>query len=77
VALEPQLLEAGSLVVDSEHAGRVFIDGKDTGEWTPTGDIQLAPGTYKIELVDGLGARRSATAKVVAGDVTLITVPPP
>ncbi len=77
VALEPVLLQAGSLVVDSEHPGRVFIDGKDTGEWTPTGDIQLAPGTYKIELVDGLGARRSVTAKVNQGDVTLVNVPSP
>jgi serine/threonine-protein kinase len=75
VTLEPVLLQAGSIVVDSEHPGRVFIDGKDTGEWTPTGDIQLAPGTYKIELVDGLGQRRSATAKVTQGDVTLVNVP--
>ena len=77
VALEPVLLQAGSLVVDSDHPGRVFIDGKDTGEWTPTGDIQLAPGNYKIELVDGLGHRRSTTAKVIQGDVTLVNVPPP
>jgi hypothetical protein len=77
VALEPVLLQAGSLVVDSEHPGRVYIDGKDTGEWTPTGDIQLPPGDHRIELVDGLGARRSVTAKVTQGDVTLVNVPAP
>ncbi len=77
VALEPVLLEAGSLVVDSDHPGRVYIDGRDTGEWTPTGDIQLAPGSYKIELVDGVGQRRTVTAKIVQGDVTLLNVPAP
>jgi hypothetical protein len=75
ITLEPLLLRSGSIVIDSEHPGRVIIDGKDTGEWTPTGELQLTPGRHEVELVDGEGVRRKLGIKVIEGDMINVTVP--
>jgi serine/threonine-protein kinase len=77
VVLEPVLLHAGFIVVDSPHPGRVFVDGQDTGEWTPTGELQLPPGRHTVELVDAVGVRRKASVKVTENDVTRLEVPAP
>jgi serine/threonine-protein kinase len=75
VSLEPTLLKYGSLFVDSKTAGRLVIDGKDTGEWTPTGEIQVAPGKHQITLIDDVGVRRTVTEEVRLSEVTMVDVP--
>jgi tRNA A-37 threonylcarbamoyl transferase component Bud32 len=75
--LYPVLLHAGTLIVNSEHSGRVIVDGQDLGEWTPTGEIQLAPGRHAIELVDAENIRRKAFVVIVEGQLTTLDVPAP
>jgi eukaryotic-like serine/threonine-protein kinase len=75
--LYPVLLHAGTLIVNSEHSGRVIIDGQDLGEWTPTGEIQLAPGRHTVELVDAENIRRKAFVTIVEGQLTNLDVPAP
>jgi serine/threonine-protein kinase len=73
--LFPVLLHAGSIIVNSDAAGRVRIDGVDTGEWTPTGEIQLVPGRHVIELVDNENIRRQRTVNIVEGELLTLDVP--
>jgi eukaryotic-like serine/threonine-protein kinase len=75
--LYPVLLHAGSIIVNSEYAGRVIIDGQDTGEWTPTGEIQLSPGRHTIELVDAENIRRKSAVTIVEGQLFNLDVPAP
>ncbi len=75
--LYPVLLHAGSIIVNSEYSGRVIIDGQDTGEWTPTAEIQLAPGRHTIELVDNENLRRKSNVTIVEGQLFNLDVPPP
>jgi serine/threonine protein kinase len=77
VKLFPVLLHAGSIIVNSDYAGRVSIDGADTGEWTPTGEIQLVPGRHVIELVDNENIRRQKIINIVEGELLTLDVPAP
>jgi serine/threonine protein kinase len=77
VQLFPVLLHAGSIIVNSEYAGRVSIDGQDTGEWTPTGEIQLTPGRHVVELVDNENLKRQRVVNIVEGQLLNLDVPPP
>ncbi len=77
VTLNPVLLHSGSVIVNSEHPGRVIVDGQDTGEWTPTGELQLTPGRHTIELVDNLNLRRKITVNIVQGALVNVDVPAP
>jgi predicted Ser/Thr protein kinase len=77
VVLQPVLLNAGSIIVNSEYPGKVFIDGQDTSEWTPTGEIQLAPGKHVVELVDNMNVRRKVTVTITRNQLLTLDVPAP
>jgi len=59
----------GTLTLRSEPWARVFIDGKDTGKFTPVMGLQLAPGRHAVKLVNdevGSGAEFSVVIKAGA-----------
>jgi hypothetical protein len=45
----------GSLVVESQPSGQVFLDGRDTGQFTPAFLEDLAPGGHSVEVVSPAG----------------------
>jgi hypothetical protein len=62
--------ELGSLTIDSDPAGEVFIDGVDAGP-TPLVNYALKPGTHQLR-IEAPGFRtHSRTVQVVAGPVRL------
>ncbi|MBI4508921.1 MAG: serine/threonine protein kinase [Deltaproteobacteria bacterium] len=75
VQLAPSLLSYGSLFIDSEVPGRVEIDGVDSDEWTPTGEIQLAPGRHQVSLVEKVGTRRTMQVAVRVGETATLMIP--
>jgi hypothetical protein len=77
VVMQPVLLNAGSIIINSDYPGKVFIDGQDTGEWTPTGEIQLMPGRHTIELVDNMNVRRKLTVTITRNQLVTLDVPAP
>jgi serine/threonine protein kinase len=64
----PAATGPGRLNVASRPAGRLIIDGADTGLWTPVRGYELAPGRYRIELVnEELGMRQRYVVQIRAG----------
>jgi serine/threonine protein kinase len=58
----------GRLSVQSNPAAQVFIDGDDTGRYTPLINFELPPGTYRVELVnEEFGLRRSYRVEIESG----------
>ncbi|MEW5852742.1 MAG: serine/threonine-protein kinase [Myxococcota bacterium] len=44
--------EDGKLTIQSRPWGRIIVDGKDTGRFTPVADLPLPPGKHTIKLVN-------------------------
>jgi hypothetical protein len=51
----------GALSVSSTPAGKLFLDGKDTGLMTPVVDLPVAPGAHTIKVVEEATGRETAT----------------
>ncbi len=66
--LRPELREYGTLMVSTKLASAVWIDGEDTGEVTPTGEIQLSPGRHTVWVIDARGAKRTFQVKIKESD---------
>jgi serine/threonine-protein kinase len=62
--LRSELRVYGSVIVDAKYPLRVYIDGKDTGERTPTGEIHVSPGRHSLTLVNAAGAEQRFSFKV-------------
>jgi hypothetical protein len=63
--------EPGTLMLGSKPLCDIYIDGRDTGLKTPQRSMELAPGTYKIKLVNTeLGIDRSFKVKIAPGKTT-------
>ena len=68
VALKAETQPRGTVMVDSDTAAEVWIDGTASGFTTPTLAIQVSVGRHVIELRDGTGARGpSAVVDVAQG----------
>lgn len=63
---------AGYLRVQSVVPAEVWIDGHATGHSTPTGDIALSPGAYRVELRGTDGFSRTFSVDVAPGRVRTI-----
>lgn len=51
----------GTLTVDSTPWGQLWIDGVDTGMTTPTQDLKLAPGSYRLRVVDPTSGQQAVS----------------
>ena len=67
--------ERGFVKINSIPSAKIFIDGKDTGMYTPAFSIPLSPGLHKLRLVtteQKLERTRSVTIK--AGKTSLLVI---
>lgn len=63
--------EPGTLMLGSKPLCDIYIDGKATGLKTPQRSMELAPGTYKIKLINAeLGIDKSFKVKIAPGKTT-------
>jgi serine/threonine protein kinase len=76
VPLQPERLARGTLMVDSNSASSVWIDGVDTGYTTPTLGIFVPVGTHTVEVRDGAGGAVSAKIKVAQGQTLRLLLTP-
>ena len=76
-AQQNQDAEPGSLNVQSRPAARVYIDGDDTGRYTPLIGVELPAGSHRIRLVnEEFGFDRSYRVRIQPGRTrTLIGAP--
>ncbi len=64
----PDDAAAGTLTLRSEPWGRVFVDGTDTGRFTPLVDVRLAAGRHVVRVEDPVSGRAaSAEVELEAG----------
>ncbi len=54
--------DAGTVSVRTDPWGKVFIDGVDTGRFTPLVDVRLKPGKHFIRVVDAVSGRADGVA---------------
>ena len=60
--------EPGLLNIQSVPAARVSINGTDTGRYTPIIGMQLAPGSYRVRLVnEDFGLDREYSIRLESG----------
>lgn len=58
--------EPGQLDIQSEPWGRIYLDGKDTGRFTPAAGMTVSAGTHVVKLVNpdlGVSAETRVTVK--------------
>ena len=68
-AADPPKKGVGTLTIGSRPAARVYIDGKDTGKYTPLKDYKVSAGKHKILLVNEKhNMRRTHYVTVEAGE---------
>jgi serine/threonine-protein kinase len=73
--LSPEQKPRGTLMVDSNGVGEVWIDGAPTGFTTPTIGIRVAVGDHMVELRDGHGNRVAQTrVRMHQGDTHHLTL---
>jgi hypothetical protein len=71
----PGAAQMGSLTISSSPAGKVFIDGEDTGLSTPLIDHQVTPGTHTVKIVEeATGRTKEVTFHLEAGAVLNLNV---
>jgi tetratricopeptide (TPR) repeat protein len=59
---------AGALALRSEPWGRVFVDGVDTGRFTPLIDVRIAAGAHVVRVEDPVSGRMaSASVEILDG----------
>ena len=73
--LSPEQKPRGTLMVDSNGVGEVWIDGAPTGFTTPTIGIRVTVGDHVVELRDGHGNRVAQTrVRMHQGDTHHLTL---
>ncbi len=78
ITLELETEPRGTLIVDSNGAGEVWIDELNTGYLTPTMGIQVPVGKHVVELRDGSGGRGpQVTVEVAQGQTVRTYLSPP
>jgi len=74
--LSPEKLPRGIIMVDSNTASSVWVDGVDTGYTTPTLGIYLPAGQHLVEVRDGAGGHASSRVKVAQGQTLRLLLTP-
>ncbi len=65
----PKKKGIATLTIGSRPAARIYIDGKDTGKYTPLKDHKISEGKHKIELVnDEFNLRKTYYVNLAAGE---------
>ncbi|HZS40339.1 MAG TPA: serine/threonine-protein kinase [Polyangia bacterium] len=78
ITLQPETEPRGTLIVDANGAGEVWIDELNTGYLTPTMGIQVPIGKHVVELRDGNGGRGTPiTVEVSRGQTVRAYLTPP
>jgi hypothetical protein len=76
LTLEPEKQPRGSLVVDSNGAAEVWIDGVYTGFVTPTIGMQVLAGEHTLQLFASGGIQSPKTKLTIkTGETTYVTLP--
>ena len=68
----PSAVILGKVVLRIKPWGTVSVNGVDKGPSPPTMQLQLAPGTYSIEIQNPAGSPVTKTVEVVAGKSTTV-----
>jgi tRNA A-37 threonylcarbamoyl transferase component Bud32 len=76
ISLTPEKQPRGTLMVDSNGAAEVWIDGVDSGYTTPTLGIHVSVGEHLVEVRDAGNARLSAKVKIEQGEVRRLLLTP-
>jgi hypothetical protein len=63
----PAATDQGSLSVSSTPAGKVFLDGADTGLTTPVVDLPVAPGKHTLKVVSADGREQTTEFDMESG----------
>lgn len=63
----------GTLVVYTEPGARLYLNGRDTGRFTPLEPIRLPPGRYEVERRSPDGAVSVDTIYVMVGQTTRLS----
>jgi tRNA A-37 threonylcarbamoyl transferase component Bud32 len=74
--LPPEKQPRGTLLVDSNTAAEVWIDGIDTGYTTPTLGIHQPLGHHVIEVRDGAGHKATAQVNLEQGQTIRLLLSP-
>lgn len=66
---KPKPAGVGSITVGSKPVARIYIDGKDTGRYTPLLNFKIKAGSHKVRLVNSdFGLDKTVYLKVSAGE---------
>jgi len=76
ISLTPEKQPRGTLMVDSNGAAEVWIDGVDSGYTTPTLGIHEPVGWHTVEVRDASNQRLSAKVKIEQGVTTRLLLTP-
>jgi tRNA A-37 threonylcarbamoyl transferase component Bud32 len=76
ISLTPERQPRGTLMVDSNVASEVWIDGIDRGYTTPTLGIHVSVGEHVIEVRDGSGRKAEARVKIAQGETRRLLLSP-
>jgi hypothetical protein len=76
ISLVPEKQPRGTIMVDSNGAAEVWIDGVDSGYTTPTLGIHVAVGWHTVEVRDTGDARMSQRIKIEQGETKRLLLTP-
>jgi serine/threonine-protein kinase len=76
ISLSPEKQARGTLMVDSNGAAEVWIDGVDSGYTTPTLGIHVSVGFHTIEVRDAGNASSSKRVKIEQGQTLRLLLTP-
>jgi tRNA A-37 threonylcarbamoyl transferase component Bud32 len=76
VSLTPEKQPRGTLMVDSNGAAEVWLDGVDSGYTTPTLGIHVPAGLHTVEVRDGANGKVSAKVKIEQGQTLRLLLSP-
>jgi hypothetical protein len=75
-SLQAEKQPRGTLMVDSNTAAELWLDGVNTGYTTPTLGIEVPVGSHTVEVRDGTGHRQSAAVTVAQGQTVRLLLSP-
>jgi len=76
ISLSPEKQPRGTLMVDSNGAAEVWIDGVDSGYTTPTLGIHVSVGLHTVEVRDAGNASASKRVKIDQGQTLRLLLTP-
>jgi hypothetical protein len=76
ISLTPEKQPRGTLMVDSNGAAEVWIDGVDSGYTTPTLGIHESVGWHTVEVRDASNQRAQSRVKIEQGVTTRLLLTP-